>query len=152
MGMGEGRTQGSMHGVGVGLEVKVCFFCFFFMLYFFVVVVVLRMSLQSRTEDLTHNVRGLCPRLSIHVSSKIDLSFLISNPPPPPPHTHTHTCKDFTVLISKVYLIRVLSIFEDLRFNVRGEHVPGCMGIGRRRGDFVATSRGYMCLSRHFFK
>ena len=36
-------------------------------------------SLQSRTEDLTHNVRGLCPRLSIHVSSvycsKIDLSF-----------------------------------------------------------------------------
>ena len=36
-------------------------------------------SFQSRTEDLTHNVRGLCPRLSIHVSSvycsKIDLSF-----------------------------------------------------------------------------
>ena len=34
-------------------------------------------SLQSRTEDLTYNVRGLCPRLSIHVSSvycsKIDL-------------------------------------------------------------------------------
>ena len=26
-------------------------------------------SFQSRTEDLTHNVRGLCPRLSIHVSS-----------------------------------------------------------------------------------
>ena len=36
-------------------------------------------SFQSRTEDLTHNVRGLCPRFSIHVSSvycsKIDLSF-----------------------------------------------------------------------------
>ena len=36
-------------------------------------------SFQSRTEDLTYNVRGLCPRLSIHVSSvycsKIDLSF-----------------------------------------------------------------------------
>ena len=36
-------------------------------------------SFQSRTEDLTHNVRGLCPRLSIYVSSvycsKIDLSF-----------------------------------------------------------------------------
>ena len=36
-------------------------------------------SFQSRTEDLTHNVRGLCPRLSIHISSvycsKIDLSF-----------------------------------------------------------------------------
>ena len=37
------------------------------------------LSFQSRTEDLTHNVRGLCPRLSIHVSSvycsKIDVSF-----------------------------------------------------------------------------
>ena len=36
-------------------------------------------SFQSRTEDLTHNVSGLYPRLSIHVSSvycsKIDLSF-----------------------------------------------------------------------------
>ena len=59
-------------GVGVGLEVKVWGLFFFF----------LRMTLfsfQSRTEDLTHNVRGLCPRLSIHVSSvycsKIDLSF-----------------------------------------------------------------------------
>ena len=60
---------------GVGLEVKVCgpFFFFFFCkndtLF----------SFQSRTEDLTHNVRGLCPRLSIHVSSvycsNIDLSF-----------------------------------------------------------------------------
>ena len=54
MGVGVGWTQGSMHGVGVGLEVKVF-------------------------EDLTHNVRGLCPRLSIQVSSvycsKIDLSF-----------------------------------------------------------------------------
>ena len=41
-------------------------------------------SFQSRTEDLTHNVRGLCPRLSIHVSSvycsKIDLSFLTPLP------------------------------------------------------------------------
>ena len=26
-------------------------------------------SFQSRTEDLTYNVCGLCPRLSIHVSS-----------------------------------------------------------------------------------
>ena len=34
----------------------------------------------------------------------------------------------FTVLISKVYLIRVLSFIGDLRFNVRGEHVQGCMG------------------------
>ena len=74
MGVGVGWTQGSMHGVGVGLEVKVwgLFFFFFFKndtLF----------SFQSRTEDLTHNVRGLCPRLSIHVSSvycsKIALSF-----------------------------------------------------------------------------
>ena len=68
-----GRTQGSMHGVGVGLEVKV-FWSFFF---FFKNDTLF--SLQSRTEDLTHNVRGLCPRLSIQVSSvycsKIDLSF-----------------------------------------------------------------------------
>ena len=65
-----GRTKGSMYGVGVGLEVMVCFFFFSRMALF---------SLQYRTEDLTHNVRGLCPRLSIHVSSvycsKIDLSF-----------------------------------------------------------------------------
>ena len=62
-----------MHWVEVGLEVKVWGICFFFFkndtLF----------SFQSRTEDLTHNVCGLCPRLSIHVSSvycsKIDLSF-----------------------------------------------------------------------------
>ena len=35
-------------------------------------------------------------------------------------------------------------------FNVRGEHVPGCLGRGRE-GGLVATSRGYRCLSRHFF-
>ena len=29
------------------------------------------------------------------------------------------------MLISKMYLIRVLSFIWDLRFNVRGEHVPG---------------------------
>ena len=70
MGVGVGWTQGSMHGVG--LEVKVWGLFFFFKndtLF----------SFQSRTEDLTHNVRGLCPRLSIHVSSvyccKIDMSF-----------------------------------------------------------------------------
>ena len=66
MGVGVGWTQGG------GLEVKVWGIFFFFKndtLF----------SFQSRTEDLTHNVRGLCPRLSIHVSSvycsKIDLSF-----------------------------------------------------------------------------
>ena len=65
-----GWTQGSMHGLGVGLEVKVCEGLFKNDTLF---------SLQSRTEDLTHNVSGLCPRLSIHVSSvycsKIDMSF-----------------------------------------------------------------------------
>ena len=74
MGVGVGWIQGSMHGMGVGLEIKVqgIFFIFFFKndtLF----------SFQSRTEDLTHNVRGLCSRLSIHVSSvycsKIELSF-----------------------------------------------------------------------------
>ena len=57
-------------GGGLGLEVKVWGIYFKNDNLF---------SFQSRTEDLTHNVRGLCPRLSIHVSSvycsKIDLSF-----------------------------------------------------------------------------
>ena len=70
VGVGVGWTQGSMHGVGVGLEVKVWGIFFKKDTLF---------SFQSKTEDLTHNVRGLCPRLSIHVSSvycsKIDLSF-----------------------------------------------------------------------------
>ena len=65
-----------MHGVGVGLEVKVWGIFFFFFFFFKNDTL---FSFQSRTEDLTHNVRGLCPRLSIHVSSvycsKIDLSF-----------------------------------------------------------------------------
>ena len=56
-----GRTQESMHGVGMELEVKVWDIFFLKNDTLF--------SLQSRTEDLTHNVRGLCPRLSIHVSS-----------------------------------------------------------------------------------
>ena len=33
-------------------------------------------------------------------------------------------------LVSKMYLIRVLSFIGDVRFNVRGEHVPGCLGRG----------------------
>ena len=61
MGVGVGWTQGFMHGVGVGLEVKVWGIFFFKNDTLF--------SFQSRTEDLTHNVRGLCLRLSIHVSS-----------------------------------------------------------------------------------
>ena len=64
-----------MHGVGVELETKVWGIFFFF--FFFKNDTLF--SFQSRTEDLTHNVCGLCPRLSIHVSSvycsKIDLSF-----------------------------------------------------------------------------
>ena len=77
-----------MHGGGGGMDPRVHAWggggtwgqglgTFFFFFFFF-----LRMTLfsfQSRTEDLTHNVRGLCPRLSIQVSSvycsKIDLSF-----------------------------------------------------------------------------
>ena len=74
-----GWTQGSMHEVGVGLEVKVWGIFFFFFFFFFFFKNDTLFSFQSRTEDLTHNVRGLCPRLSIHVSSvycsKIDLSF-----------------------------------------------------------------------------
>ena len=33
-----------------------------------------------------------------------------------------------------MYLIRVLSFIGDLSFNVRGEHVPGCLGRGVGRG------------------
>ena len=64
-----------MHGVGWDLRSRSGAFFFFF--FFFKNDTLF--SFQSRTEDLTHNVRGLCPRLSIHVSSvycsKIDLSF-----------------------------------------------------------------------------
>ena len=67
MGVGVGWTQGSMHGVGVGLEVKVWGIFFLF----------------------------VC-----------------------------------NVLISKVYLIRVVSFIGGLRFNVRGEHVQSCIGSG----------------------
>ena len=35
-----------------------------------------------------------------------------------------------TALISKMYLIRVLSFIGDVRFNVSGEHVPGCSMTG----------------------
>ena len=84
MGVGVGSTQGSMHGVGVGLEVKVWGIFFFFFFFFFFKNDTL-FSFQSRTEDLTHNVLGLCPRLSIQVSSvycsKIDLSFQNTTPP-----------------------------------------------------------------------
>ena len=59
MGMGAGCTQGSMHGVGVGLEVKVWGIFFFFFFFFKNDTLC---SFQSRTEDLTHNVRGLCPK------------------------------------------------------------------------------------------
>ena len=76
MGVGVRWTQGSMHGWGWDLRSRSR--AFFFFLFFFFKNDTL-FSFQSRTEDLTHNVRGLCPRLSIHVSSvycsKIDLSF-----------------------------------------------------------------------------
>ena len=29
-----------------------------------------------------------------------------------------------------MYLIRVLFFIDDVRFNVRGEHVPDCLGRG----------------------
>ena len=45
--------KGPWHGVVLGLEVKVG--------TFFVFKNDTLFSLQSRTEDLTHNVRGLCP-------------------------------------------------------------------------------------------
>ena len=67
MGVGVGWTQGSMHGVWVELENKVWGIFFFFFFFFFFKNDTL-FSFQSRTEDLTHNVRGLCPRLSIHHS------------------------------------------------------------------------------------
>ena len=51
-------------------------------------------SLQSRTEDLTYNVRGLCPRLSIQVSSvycsKKNRSVILNLHPP-------HVCMQSTL-------------------------------------------------------
>ena len=34
------------------------------------------------------------------------------------------------LVVSKMYLIRVLFFVGDVMFNVRGEHVPGCLGRG----------------------
>ena len=81
---GGGGMDPRVHGIGWVWDLRsrgflVVFFFFFFFFVFFFVKNDILFSLQSRTEDLTHNVRGLCPRLSIHVSSvycsKIDLSF-----------------------------------------------------------------------------
>ena len=33
-------------------------------------------------------------------------------------------------MVSKMYLIRVLFFVGDVMFNVRGEHVPGCLDTG----------------------
>ena len=48
-------------------------------------------------------------------------------------------------------MIRALSFIGDLRFNVRDERVPGCLGKEWGEGGGGGTSRGYMCLSKHFF-
>ena len=47
--------------------------------------------------------------------------------------------KYFTLLISKMYLTRVLSFIGNVRFNVGGEHVPGCLG---REGGWLPTGVG----------
>ena len=69
--------------MGWGWDLRLRSGAFFFFFFFFKNDTLF--SFQSRTEDLTHNVRGLCPRLSIHVSSvycsKIDLSFENTTPP-----------------------------------------------------------------------
>ena len=63
--------------MGWGWDLRLRSGDFFFFFFFFKNDTLC--SFQSRAEDLTHNIRGLCPRLSIHVSSvycsKIDLSF-----------------------------------------------------------------------------
>ena len=69
--------KGPCMGWGWDLRSRSGAFFFFFFFFFFKNDTLF--SFQSRTEDLTLNVCGLCPRLSIHVSSvycsKIDLSF-----------------------------------------------------------------------------
>ena len=71
--------------MGWGWDLRSRSGAFFFFFFFFFFKNDTLFSFQSRTEDLTHNVRGLCPRLSIHVSSvycsKIDLSFLKHHSP-----------------------------------------------------------------------
>ena len=65
--------------MGWGWDLRLRSGAFFFFFFFFFFKNDTLFSFQSRTEDLTHNVHGLCRRLSIHVSSvycsKIDLSF-----------------------------------------------------------------------------
>ena len=43
-------------------------------------------------------------------------------------------CKVLNTAYFVMYLIRVLSFIGDVRFNVRGEHVAGCLGRGSGRG------------------
>ena len=52
-----------------------------------------------------------------------------------------------------MYFLRVLSFIRELRFNVSmSEHVwVGGDGLKGGGGGGGATSRGYTCLSRHFF-
>ena len=55
------------------------------------------------------------------------------------------------MLISKVYLIRVMSFIEDLRFNVRGEHVPGRMDRGQGQGGLDGYQPGVYVPLKAFF-
>ena len=101
----------------------------------------------SRTEDLTLNVRDPSPRLSIQVSSVycsiIGLPFYYT---PLPMVLVLFANTNF-----KMYLLRVLSLIQELRFNVSvsvSMSGSGAMDLGVGK---VATSWEYTCLSRHFF-
>ena len=58
--------------------------------------------------------------------------------------------KYFTLHISKMYLIRVLSFIGDVRFNVRDEHVPGCLGRGVGKGAWWLPAGVYVPLKALF--
>ena len=53
-------------------------------------------------------------------------------------------------MVSKMYLIRVLFFVGYVMFNVRGEHVPGCLGRGLGRG-LGGYQPGGICASQGTF-
>ena len=89
----------------------------------------------SRTEDLTLNVRDPSPRLSIQVSSVycsiIGLSFYYTLLP--------MVLVLFANTNFKMYLLRVLSLIQELRFNVSvsvSMSGSGAMDLGVGKGSY----------------
>ena len=92
----------------------------------------------ARGQNLEHHTSQLCTRLYN------SLSFYYTpypHPPPPPPHTHTSVnafrqCF-LQIQILKIYLLRVLLLNRELRFNVSvNMSGSGAVGLGVGLGSY----------------